>query len=164
VVQQQITTTSYVRFFLAATRKQCDLIIRGVRAMQADMNTFRSSASHLQHNPQFLYQIPVTYGDRSVYPPLGILAFAHLLNNLLPSVGGPSTQPLVRSLTCPPDAVRSLQTSKDSIPKAHATPKILKTICETIAGNIDCWFFALDSTPNNAWQDALPEGTGQAHF
>jgi hypothetical protein len=54
-----------------------------------------------------LVQIPVAYGDRSVYPPLGISAFAHLLNNLLPSVGGPSTQPLygllrARQMLCAP--------------------------------------------------------------
>ena len=71
-----------------------------------------------------------------------------------PSLVGPSTQALIRSLTCPPDAVRSLQTPKEHVTKAQATPKILKTICETIAGNIGNWNLALDFTPNKRGKTA----------
>ena len=50
------------------------------------------------------------------------------------------------SLTCPQDAVRSLQTPKEHVTKAQTTPKILKTICDSIAGNIAHWNLALDFT------------------
>ena len=63
-------------------------------------------------------------------------------------------RPLKLALTCPPDTERSLQTPKELVSKAQATPKILKTICETIAGNIGHWNLALDFTPNKRGKTA----------
>ena len=102
----------------------------------------------------FLAQIPGVYAVPPVYPSLGSSSITHLLNKSPPSLVGPSTQALIRSLTCPPDAVRSLQTPKEHVTKAQATPKILKTICETIAGNIGHWNLALDLTPNKRGKTA----------
>ena len=113
-----------------------------------NLNLPQSPVSQFYQNPAFLSQIPGVYAVPSVYPSLGSSAIAHLLNNSPPSpVAGPSTQSLIRSLTCPPDAGTSFQISKD-VSKAHATPAILKKICDTLSGNLKHWNLALDFTPN----------------
>ena len=115
--------------------------------MQSNLNLPQSPVSQFYQNPAFLSQIPGVYAVPPIYPSLGSSGIAHLLNNSPPSVGCPSTQSLVRSLTCPPDAMSSVQSSKD-VSKAHATPTILKRICDTISGNLKHWNLALDFTPN----------------
>ena len=120
--------------------------------MQSNQNSPLSPASQFHQNPAFLAQIPIVYAVPIVYPSLGSSSITHLLNKSPPSLVGPSTQAFVRSLTCPPDAVRSLQTPKEHVTKAQATPNILKTICETIAGNICHWNLAL--TPNKRGKTA----------
>ena len=99
-------------------------------------------------------QIPSVHAVPPVYPSLGSSSITHLLNKSPPSLVGPSTQAFVRSLTCPPDAVRSLQTPKEHVTKAQATPNILKTICETIAGNIGHWNLARYFTPDKRGKTA----------
>ena len=47
-----------------------------------------------------------------------------------------------------------MQTPKEHVNKAQATPNILKTICETIAGNIGHWNLALDFTPTKRGKTA----------
>ena len=115
--------------------------------MQSNQNSPVTSQP-ISSKSGILAQFPGVYAVPPVYPSLGSSSIPHLLNKSPPSLVGPYTQTLVRSLTCPQDAVGSLQTPKEHVSKAQATPKILKTICETIAGNIGHGNLALDFTPN----------------
>ena len=122
--------------------------------MQSNQNSPLSTASQFHQNPAFLGSNSWCLCSSSCLPSLGCSSITHLLNKSPPSLFGPSTQALVRSLKCPPDDVRSLQIPKEHVTKAQTTPKILKTICETITGNIGHWNLALDFMPNKRGKTA----------
>ena len=93
-------------------------------------------------------EFPALYAVPPCYPSVGGYQVAYLLNSSPPLMRSPSIP--VRCETSPPVLVSASHTGKtpDTVSRAHATPKILKTICETVSGNIDHWHLALNFTPN----------------
>jgi hypothetical protein len=73
---------------------------------------------------------------------------SYLLNPSPPLDRSPSIP--VRSETSPAFSGSALQSGKnpDNLSRAQASPKVLKTICDTITSNLDHWHLALNFTPN----------------